>query len=112
MIDWNLFRSTLAPYPQEMILEVIDTFITSYPTDRALLQAAILARDFQVIERKAHDVKTNCLWVGGSAAADLALQIEMKGKNLEEAQLDTLFPLMDKAVEQVLGELAEYRKSR
>lgn len=75
-----------------------------------MLLSAIAARDFPLIERKAHDVKTNCLWVGASVAAEHALLLELMGKKTEEERFEELFPLMDTAVGEALRELDEYRK--
>jgi len=86
-------------------------FIQSYPGIEAKLRSAVLVRDHAVVEDLSHQLKTNCYWFGASSAGDLALQLEMIGKKLQEGDMIVVLSQFETAVKEMIQELSKYRET-
>jgi HPt (histidine-containing phosphotransfer) domain-containing protein len=109
MIDWNLFNVYLGNIENDKVLEMVDSFIGSFPREIEILKHAVAAKDYVSVDNAAHDLKANCYWFGATVAGQLVLQLEMMGKKLQEDKMDDVFPKVEAALNEVISELREYR---
>lgn len=109
MIDWNLFDTYLGSFSKDFVLDLIDTFIKSYPETIAKLRHAVAAKDYPAVEGLAHQLKTNCNWFGATVAGDLALQMEKMAKKLMEDRMEAVLSQFEPAAEELIRELSNYK---
>jgi HPt (histidine-containing phosphotransfer) domain-containing protein len=78
--------------PAEQIDTMIPGFITSLADHLAKLEEAFLARDLERLGKAGHTIKGALLNLGLHECADLAYEIEKKGKRQQgDSELERLF---------------------
>ncbi len=111
MIDWDKFNEYLQGYDNALILEIIDMFINDYPEKITTLQKTIDAKDFPGLDIIAHTIKANCATFGATESAELALKLELMGKNHADEDMKGVFAQFITSLEKLILELKEYRES-
>jgi HPt (histidine-containing phosphotransfer) domain-containing protein len=81
MIDWDKFNDRLGCFDEDLILELIDMFITDYPQRMIDLRKSVEDKDYHQLDENAHTLKTNCATFGDNDSARLAYNLELLGKN-------------------------------
>jgi HPt (histidine-containing phosphotransfer) domain-containing protein len=81
MIDWDKFNDRLGCFDEDLILELIEMFITDYPERMIALRKSVEDKDFHQLDENAHTLKTNCATFGDNDSARLAYNLEIMGKS-------------------------------
>ncbi|MGA3013898.1 MAG: Hpt domain-containing protein [Bacteroidales bacterium] len=81
MIDWDIFNDRLGCFDEDLILELINMFISDYPQRMISLKKSVEDKDFHELDENAHTLKTNCATFGDNDSARLAYNLELMGKN-------------------------------
>jgi HPt (histidine-containing phosphotransfer) domain-containing protein len=110
MIDWNNFNNYLQSYDKDLVLKLIDMFIRDYPDNMRAMKEIVEKRDFARLDSLAHNLKSNCGLFGGIEAAELALKLEMMGKEIADYNMDVVYERFVSASEELVQELKLYRK--
>ena len=110
MIDWDKFNEYLQGYDNALILEIIDMFINDYPEKITTLQKTIDAKDFPGLDIIAHTIKANCATFGDAESRDLALKLELMGKNKVDDDMNGVFEQLVSAGDELISELKKYKK--
>ncbi|MEJ1223951.1 Hpt domain-containing protein [Sediminicola sp. 1XM1-17] len=96
----------MAEGDEEFINSVIAVFLDEVPTDLELLEQAVEKKDYPNIYQLAHKIKPNVDLLGMEQTRANALEIETLGKTQGNgAQIEKLFPLLQKDIHQVVSEL-------
>jgi HPt (histidine-containing phosphotransfer) domain-containing protein len=133
MIDWDKFNDRLGCFDEDLILELIDMFITDYPQRMIDLRKSVEDKDYHQLDENAHTLKTNCATFGDNDSARLAynlellgknqvsynsllvnsdswIQLELLGNNNPEDDMKNVFAQFVSSSEQLVQELEQYRK--
>lgn len=96
----------MADGDQDFINSVISVFLEEVPTDLEMLEQAIEKKDYPNVYQLAHKIKPNVDLLGMEQARANALEIETLGKKEGSgAEIESLFPLLQKDIHQVVSEL-------
>lgn len=96
----------MAEGDQEFINSVISVFLEEVPQDLEDLEMAIANKDYENVYKLAHKIKPNVDLLGMEQARITALDIETMGKSeAKSMQIEQLFPLLKKDIQQVVTEL-------
>jgi HPt (histidine-containing phosphotransfer) domain-containing protein len=133
MIDWDKFNDRLGCFDEDLILELIDMFVTDYPQRMIDLRKSVEDKDYHQLDENAHTLKTNCATFGDNDSARLAynlellgknqvsynsllvnsdswIQLELLGNNNPEDDMKNVFAQFVSSSEQLVQELEQYRK--
>ena len=110
MIDREKFESNYAYFGKEVLIQIIDIFLTEYDERIAALAKYISERDFDKIRFAAHSLKGAIANFMASEPAALAGKLEEMAENKQSAELDEVFSGLAVATKAFYNELTEYRK--
>jgi HPt (histidine-containing phosphotransfer) domain-containing protein len=65
---------------EELLVDIAAVFLTEYPELLNEMQDAVASADADVLQRSAHTLKGSLLAIGAERAAELALELEMQGR--------------------------------
>lgn len=80
MIDRETFSITYDNFDKEVVVEIIDIFISEYADRMAAIRKAIDERDFDGLNKCSHSLKGVVANFYDDTTHHLARQLEMKGK--------------------------------
>lgn len=80
----------------ELIRECFHDFLNEYPRMLQLIKEAVDAGDTEGLEKHAHKIKGSLQYLAAAEAADIAFQLEQKGK---AGQMDGAGQLLDELAE-------------
>ncbi|MCF8218050.1 MAG: Hpt domain-containing protein [Bacteroidales bacterium] len=101
----NEFLSTYKAYGDDMIIELIDTFLQDYPEKLSVLNDAIKNKDFETINRYSHSLKGSLGIFSADEARDAAYRLELAGKNNDDSNLNELYAQFDQHLNHLNQEL-------
>ena len=110
MIDWEKFNEYLGSFKNPFILEVIEMFIDNYPQTISTLKKNVAEKNFSQLDINAHTLKTNCATFGDAKSGDLALKLELMGKNKVDDDMNGVFEQLVSAGDELISELKKYKK--
>jgi len=89
MIDWEVFNEYKRQFGNTTYFEVIEIFVKGYPQNISVLQKSVENNDFDKIKKIAHDLKTNCAYMGDNESRKLAFNLELMGdfKEIDNTKL-------------------------
>ncbi len=107
MMIYNLDKiNEMAEGDEEFVQSVISVFLEEVPTDLEALEAALAKEDYDQVYQLAHKIKPNVDLLGMEQTRAAALEIETLGKNSANmAEIQKVFPVLQKDIAQVVGEL-------
>jgi HPt (histidine-containing phosphotransfer) domain-containing protein len=109
MIDKVTFKGMYDNFDKEVIVEIIDIFISEYPERMVSIQEAIQLNDLDNLYRRCHSLKGVIANFYDEDARILAFALEQKGKNGDPSGLAELFEQLKPAAEKLLVELKAIR---
>lgn len=111
MIDWNLFSTYLGNLDEPQVVIIIDTFLTDYPVLLVNLKEAAIRKDFPSLTSLAHTIKTNVLWFGATHVGELALRLEVMGRQSQDTGMNEVLQQLETTGSELVRELTRYREN-
>lgn len=104
---YNLDKiNEMADGDEEFVQSVISVFLEEVPNDLAALEKALEKENYEQVYQLAHKIKPNVDLLGMEQTRAAALEIETLGKNAANmAEIQKVFPILQKDIAQVVGEL-------
>ncbi|MEM9144465.1 MAG: Hpt domain-containing protein [Bacteroidota bacterium] len=104
---YNLDKiNEMAEGDQDFINSVISVFLEEVPQDLQGLERALEEKNYDQVYKLAHKIKPNVDLLGMEQTRAAALEIETLGKKeANMAEIEKIFPVLKKDVEQVISEL-------
>lgn len=99
------FLATYKVYGDDMIIELIDTFLQDYPDKLSLLSEAVKNKDFETISSYSHSLKGSLGVFSADNTRDTAYNLELAGKNNDESNLDNLLMQFEQQLDDLSKEL-------
>jgi len=109
MIDYNVFDMTYGDFGAEMINEIIDIYISEHEDRFKTLKQNIAEGDMDALGKNAHSLKGATAVLYDNEVAELARQLEMKGKNNDSSGVDELFAELKREADRLIGDLKELK---
>lgn len=94
---------------EELLVELVDVFLETYPEMMRQIRAAIDARDAPALRRTAHSLKGSTRIFAAEPATEAALQLENMGASGETAGAEAVWTTLGLEVERLKAALAERR---
>ncbi len=110
MLDINQFESTYGDFGAEMICEIIDIYLAEYDQRFDLMAKNIKELDFQSLGANAHSFKGATAVLYDAEVAELARQLEYKGKEANADGLDELFMKLRHEADNLIVQLKDLKK--
>ncbi|HNY01309.1 MAG TPA: Hpt domain-containing protein [Bacteroidales bacterium] len=110
MIDWKLFHSYLGILSKDELIQIIGEALPVCTNLITGLKMAVAEKDYNKVDDLAHSLKYTCNQFGATEAGNLALQLELMGKKVQEDRMDEVFPKLVAACNEWTLELSEYGK--
>ena len=107
VVDWETALDVAADDPQ-LLLEVLDAFMTETPRMVKAIGEALRDRNVEVLHRSAHTVKNAFLNIGARQASDLAFEVERLSKQQQLEELPQLVERLEKLADAVQSEVTRY----
>ena len=93
----------------DLLGEIIDMFLESYPGSLKKLEENIENSDFPSLIFNAHSFKNDLGNFGSAEVIDLAFQFEKKGRNNDASGLEELFKNTKIIIDHLARELKEFK---
>jgi len=110
MIDWEEFHNFFQSFGNNVIIDIIDTFVDDHQKDMKLIEQAIKDKDFPTIRFSSHHIKGSIGTFRDPDTAKIAYKLEEMGENNIEDGLKEAFAELQPAVKSLMQELLDYRK--
>lgn len=94
---------------EELLTEIIDMFLDSYPSSLNNIEESIRNSDFPSLIFNAHSFKNDLGNFSTQEVIDLAYHLEKKGRDNDASGLDELFNNTKIIIEHLAGELKEFK---
>jgi HPt (histidine-containing phosphotransfer) domain-containing protein len=107
LVDWKYFLDVVGD-DQELAASVVDAFLQEAPQQMAAIHRSLDSADAKTLCRSAHSLKGSLRYFGARQAFDLALQLELAGKNDQLANLSSATRELDALLARILVILTEY----
>ena len=89
----------------EGVTELIDAIVTTADTSRANLRDYFARRDFRLVKRQVHTMKSNCAMVGAIDLSDICQKVEQNAAGEDAALIGPLLQQIDSGYEQLAKSL-------
>ena len=99
------FLSTYKTYGDDLILELIDTFLEDYPLKLSALSEAIQNKDFANIANNSHNIKGSLGVFAAYEEQNTAYNLELAGKNKDDSDLEKLLSQFKQQLNDLSNEL-------
>lgn len=109
VIDKVSFLDTFQYFDKHIVLEIIDIFINEYPQRMLNLKNAIEKKDFNALKFDAHSMKGVISNFMAAKPQQFAKELEYKGLEKDDSNLDEIFSNLQVASEELLEDLKELR---
>ncbi|MBT4792944.1 MAG: Hpt domain-containing protein [Halobacteriovoraceae bacterium] len=90
---------------EEMIADLIDIYVESYPDIMERLKRGIAEKDFKEIELQAHTIKGVLLNFFAVELVEVAAKIEVLGHKESDADISTLYEVLELKISKVANEV-------
>lgn len=90
---------------EEILREIAELFIEDAPRQLSEIQEAMARRDGDALARSAHSIKGAIGNFTESDAYDLALKLELLGRDKEFSRAEAVYGDLEKALDQLMSEL-------
>ncbi len=94
---------------EDLLTEIIDMFLESYPSSLNNIEDDIKNSDFPSLIFNAHSFKNDLGNFGTSEVIDIAYQLEKKGRDNDPTGLDELYKNIKAVIENLAEELKEFK---
>lgn len=102
------YALTLIDNDPELLLISCQSIVNHLPQKMAELSEAALHRDYDLVTRLTHSIKTVCKSVGAMGVSDIAFTIEQSTGDSQEQTVAALVPVLAVHVQEMLDELRDY----
>jgi HPt (histidine-containing phosphotransfer) domain-containing protein len=109
MIDRTKFNENFQYFDKEVVIEIIDIFVSEYDERFSNLDKNIRERDFDKLKFNAHSLKGVVANFMDPVTIDLTRRLDEAAKYREEKGLDDLYTQLRQASENLLSELKQFR---
>ncbi|MBU1369517.1 MAG: Hpt domain-containing protein [Bacteroidetes bacterium] len=109
VIDKSAFLDTFQYFDKPIVIEIIDIFINEQPERMEKIEKAIKNKDFTALKFDAHSLKGVIANFVAEEPHQIAKQLEMKGAEQDDSDLEELFASLQTATEALLDDLKELR---
>ncbi|MCK9220282.1 MAG: Hpt domain-containing protein [Bacteroidales bacterium] len=109
MIDRQKFNENFQYFEKDVIVEIIDIFISEYEDRFNNLRQNVVDRDFIKLKFNAHSLKGVIANFMDPVTIELSKKLDEMAKEKREAGLTELFADLEKNSEKLLEELKQYR---
>lgn len=96
----------------DIIETLVDLLLSTYPNDRAGLQSLIDEQDARGLRELAHRLKGQLQTLGVDSAADVALQLELMGRDARLDSAAAVLASLDHEMARFQKVVTEYRAAR
>ncbi len=110
MIDYEVFDMTYSDFGPEMINEIIDIYISEHEDRFKILAQNIADGDLESMGKNAHSLKGSTAVLYDNDVADLARQLEFKGKENDASGIQELFEKLHKDTNRLIEDLKDLKK--
>jgi len=110
MIDRTKFNENFQYFEKEIVIEIIDIFVSEFEERFTNLDKNIMERDFDKLKFNAHSLKGVVANFMDPVTIDLTRKLDEAAKYKQEAGLNELYTNMKSACESLLAELQAIRK--
>lgn len=110
MIDYEVFDNTYSDFGSEMINEIIDIYIAEHEDRFKVLATNIADGNLEEMGRNAHSLKGATAVLYDTDVAELARQLEQKGKNNDPSNVQELFEKLHSEANRLINDLEELKK--
>lgn len=83
-------RSLNEPGEPDLVAELVDIFVQTSPDMLDDIKKSVEARDFIAIKKSGHKLKGSSGNLGAEALSELCSQLEIKGANQDDSDIDGL----------------------
>ncbi len=90
MIHKETFDSVYEGFDDEIIVDIIDTFLDEFEERIETIRKAVADRDFDVIHKATHKLKGSFGAFYATEEVELANTLMNKGKNNDDSEIDSL----------------------
>jgi HPt (histidine-containing phosphotransfer) domain-containing protein len=112
MINWTKFNEYLGELDREWVIaNIVDGFIDGKEEQMLILKKNVEERDFPLVHRNAHTLKTHCATFGDFEAKELAFKLEIMGKEKRDEDMNGVYNELAKAVEDMIIDLKKYKNT-
>lgn len=108
LVDWD-YAALLMDGDRELLQINVEAFLQSTPDDLDELEDALQNKDAQVVQRKAHSIKSGLSSLGARVPADKAQSLEDAGKNHDLDLARNEYKVLNNLISQVIFELEQDR---
>lgn len=110
MINWDEFNLYLGLFDRDfVVVEIVGGFLSGSREQMSDLKKNVEEKDFPLVHRNAHTLKTLCATFGDKAATELAFKLEMMGKEHSDDDMNCVYHDLAKAVDNLILELEQYK---
>ena len=109
MIDKLRFQENFKFFDNEIIVEVIDMFITEFPERMKEIRKNIDEKDMSSLRFNAHSIKGVIANFMADIPQSYAKQLEEKGKNEDPSELDELYTSLHDSTSEMIENLEELK---
>lgn len=109
MIDRETFSMTYDNFDKEVVVEIIDIFISEYPDRMASIRKAIDEQNFEGLNKLSHSLKGVVANFYDDQTHQLARQLELKGREKVLDGAGDLFARLKESAAALVDELKEIR---
>jgi len=110
MIDYNVFDMTYSDFGAEMINEIIDIYISEHESRFITLKENIDSGDLDPMGKNAHSLKGATSVLYDTDVAELARQMEFKGKKNDSSGINDLYDNLHKEANRLIEDLKQLKK--
>jgi len=110
MIDYEVFDMTYSDFGSEMINEIIDIYISEHEDRFKELAKNIADNDLDALSKNAHSLKGATSVLYDSDVADLARQLEFKGKDNDSTDVSEIFEKLHTDANRLIEDLKDLKK--
>jgi len=111
IIEKDKFQENFQFFDKEVVLEIINIFIDEYPGRMSTIKKNIDQKDFDQLRFNAHSLKGVVANFVAPEVQSLARALEMKGKNRDLSDVDTLYAELKEKADMMVEELTELKKN-
>jgi len=110
MIDYEVFDMTYSDFGSEMINEIINIYLSEHEERFTILAKNIEEKDWVNMGKNAHSLKGATAVLYDADVAELARQLEFKGKEDNPTGIPELFEQLHSEANRLIEDLKELKK--
>lgn len=110
MINYEVFDMTYSDFGSEMINEIIDIYLSEHEERFVILAKNIAEEDWENMGKNAHSLKGATAVLYDADVAELARQLELKGKEGNPSGVPEIFEQLHSETNRLIEDLKELKK--